>query len=90
MAGRSNKYNKLWRIVIPESKKEAISFVRFVLDSMNAIYAEEQAEMNTYLFYLIGTQHRFMSICENLGSVKIQGNGCVISSSSNEEETNED
>ena len=78
MAGRSNKYNKLWSIITPANKKDVINYVRETLDKLNAIYAEESAEMDTYVFYLIGTQHRFMSICEKLGTVKLYSGGCEM------------
>lgn len=84
MAGRSNKYNKLWQVIVPETKKDVINFVRDNLDKLNAIYAEEKAEMDVHVFYLISTQHRFMSICENLGQVKLFGSGAEITHIPNE------
>lgn len=78
MAGRSNKYNKLWKIMVSEKRMDVINFVRDTLDVKNAIYAEEKAEMDTHIFYLIGTQHRFMSICNDFGTVKLFENGCEV------------
>lgn len=75
---KRNKFNKLWKIECFTSRTAARA--EKILEDMNAIFAKDgpQTGSSNYIYYVIGTQHRFMNICKSLGAVKLTTNGCVL------------
>lgn len=74
---KRNKFNRLWNIECFNARTAARA--EKILEDMNAIFAKDNdGPQSNCIYYVIGTQHRFMNICKSLGAVKLTAGGCVL------------
>lgn len=76
----SNKFNRLWRFECYST--EAVIKVEDILEEQRAIFAREDAKNISddvpSVFYIIGSQHRFMNLCKAIGEISLVEGGCLV------------